>query len=331
MTLIIAAYNEEGCNRREDRAIASSGLPRRETRNSGRRRWLHRSNPRDRGFVLAAGSAPAPLRRSRRKDHHPERGRPPSQVVRSWSSPDATTVYTPNSLRELAANFADPSVGCVGGRVAYHYGDDVASSGFARLSALRRRDTKSRRALRFHHFGGAVQSTRSVENCFSRPLRSFTPDLSNPVHTVVQGKRVIYENDAVGLEESRTRFHDEYQGADPQQRPSRNSMLGYIVRELISSRRFGYLFQMVSHKFLRWWLGPLLLLALLTNLILIPHGTLYAFARSPPACGALLRSPRSRHRRIGEKDPRRLQPGVLPGRERGACALASSAGCEAAE
>jgi hypothetical protein len=33
---------------------------------------------------------------------------------------------------------------------------------------------------------------------------------------------------------------------------------------------------MVSHKFLRWWLGPLLVLALLANLVLISQGTLYA-------------------------------------------------------
>jgi cellulose synthase/poly-beta-1,6-N-acetylglucosamine synthase-like glycosyltransferase len=186
---------------------------------------------------------------------------------------DATTVYTSDSLRKLAANFADPSVGCVGGRVAYHYGEDVASSGFRSYQGF---------AVGVRRAEGRFGSTTSVSGAihalrkelFRPAAAEFTPDLSNPVHTVVQGHRVIYENDAVGVEESRTRLRDEYQ-ARIRNSVLQNSMLGYIVSELISSRRFAYLFQMVSHKFLRWWLGPLLLLALLTNLILIPHGTLY--------------------------------------------------------
>ena len=186
---------------------------------------------------------------------------------------DATTVYASDSLRKLAANFADPGIGCVAGRVTYHYGEDVASSGFR---------VYQRFAVAVRRAEGRFGSTTSVSGAihalrrelFRPAAAEFTPDLSNPVHTVVQGRRVIYENDAVGLEESRTRFRDEYR-ARIRNSVLQNSMLGYIVSELISSRRFGYLFQMFSHKFLRWWLGPLLLLALLTNMILLAHGTLY--------------------------------------------------------
>jgi hypothetical protein len=53
-------------------------------------------------------------------------------------------------------------------------------------------------------------------------------------------------------------------------------MISYIVKELIAARRFGYLFQMASHKFLRWWLGPLLLVTFVTNLALIHYATFYA-------------------------------------------------------
>ena len=192
---------------------------------------------------------------------------------------DATTVYGPGSLRELAANFADPEVGCVTGRVAYHYGEDVASSGFR---VYQRFAVAVRRAEgRFGSItsvSGAIHALR--KELFRPAAPEFTPDLSNPVHTVVRGCRVLYENDAVGLERSRTRFRDEYQ-ARVRNAILHNSMISYIVRELISAGRLAYLFQMVSHKFLRWWLGPLLLLALLTNLILIPHGTLYAILGAP--------------------------------------------------
>lgn len=187
---------------------------------------------------------------------------------------DATTVYAPDSLRELAASFADPGVGCVGGRVAYHYGEDVASSGFRVYQrfaiAVRRADG---RFGSITSVSGAIHALR--KELFRPAAPEFTPDLSNPVHTVAQGYRVIYENDAVGLERSRTRFRDEYQ-ARIRNGILHNSMIGYIVKELIGARCFAYLFQMVSHKFLRWWLGPLLLLALVTNLILIPQGPLYA-------------------------------------------------------
>jgi cellulose synthase/poly-beta-1,6-N-acetylglucosamine synthase-like glycosyltransferase len=187
---------------------------------------------------------------------------------------DATTEYAPDSLRQLAANFADPSVGCVTGRVAYHYGDDVASSGFRVYQrfaiAVRRAEVRFGSAT---SVSGAIHALR--KELFRPAAAEFTPDLSNPVHTVVQGYRVIYENDAVGLEVSRTRFGDEYQ-ARIRNSVLQNSMLAYIVKELISARCFAYLFQMVSHKFLRWWLGPLLVLALISNLVLIPQGTLYA-------------------------------------------------------
>jgi cellulose synthase/poly-beta-1,6-N-acetylglucosamine synthase-like glycosyltransferase len=187
---------------------------------------------------------------------------------------DATTVYGQGSLRELAANFADPSVGCVSGRVAYHYGEDVASSGFRVYQHL---------AVAVRRAEGRFGSTTSVSGAihalrrelFRPAAPEFTADLSNPLHTVVQGRRVIYENSAVGLERSRTRFRDEYR-ARVRNGVLHNSMIRYIVKELIAARRFAYLFQMVSHKFLRWWLGPLLVLALLANLVLISHGTLYA-------------------------------------------------------
>jgi cellulose synthase/poly-beta-1,6-N-acetylglucosamine synthase-like glycosyltransferase len=43
---------------------------------------------------------------------------------------DSTGIYNRESIREMVANFNDPSVGCVTGRVTYRYGSDATSKGF---------------------------------------------------------------------------------------------------------------------------------------------------------------------------------------------------------
>ena len=179
---------------------------------------------------------------------------------------DATGEFNPGAIRALVSNFADDRVGCVAGRVAYRYGDDATSAGF---SGYQRVAVAVRRAE--NGFGDQTSvsgSIHAVRRELFRPGRpGFSMDVIDALHTVVQGRRVVYEYDAVSLEDSRTRAQDEFR-ARVRISVRNASMAPYIVRELIGSRKLRYAFQMVSHKFMRWWLWLPLLVAFASNLAL---------------------------------------------------------------
>jgi cellulose synthase/poly-beta-1,6-N-acetylglucosamine synthase-like glycosyltransferase len=189
---------------------------------------------------------------------------------------DATGIFSPNALRALASRFADPSVGCVAGRVAYEYGRDATSEGFR---GYQRVAVAVRRAE--NGFGDQTSvsgSIHAIRRELFRPGKpGFSMDVIDALHTVVQGRRVVYEYDAVSLEESRSSTRAEY---DARVRISvRNtSMAPYIVRELVGAGRWFYLFQMVSHKMMRWWLWAPLLVAFLSSWILVGTSPLYTAA-----------------------------------------------------
>jgi cellulose synthase/poly-beta-1,6-N-acetylglucosamine synthase-like glycosyltransferase len=189
---------------------------------------------------------------------------------------DATGVYSQQAIRELVANFHDPSVGCVTGRVAYEYGADSTSTGFRTYQrivvAVRRAESG---------FGSQTSvsgSIHAIRSSLYRPVDSdFSHDVVDPVHTVAQGYRVVYENDAVSLEESRKDPLDELRS---RVRIGLRGMvsLRYVLGELTRNRSWSYLFQVISHKVLRWWLWAPLLVALGTSLALVTHSNFFAVA-----------------------------------------------------
>jgi cellulose synthase/poly-beta-1,6-N-acetylglucosamine synthase-like glycosyltransferase len=179
---------------------------------------------------------------------------------------DATGRYNGHAIRELVANFNDSRVGCVTGQVAYEYGIDTTSVGFKSYQrivvAVRRAESQ---------FGSQTSVSGSIHAMrreLYRPVRSdFSHDVIDPVHTVAQGYRVIYEANAVSLEESRTEPLAEFRS---RARIGVRGMtsLRYVLGELGRNGRWGFLFQVLSHKVLRWWLWVPLALALVTSLAL---------------------------------------------------------------
>jgi cellulose synthase/poly-beta-1,6-N-acetylglucosamine synthase-like glycosyltransferase len=186
---------------------------------------------------------------------------------------DATSVFNYEAIRELVANFNDPAVGCVTGRVAYSYGKDVTSRGFKFYQKfvvrIRRSET---------YFGSQTSvsgAIHAIRRDLFRPVNPIhSADIIDAVHTVTQGYRVIYENNAVAVEESRTSIKEEFQcrlriGIRSM------SMTSYILSQLAGSRKFAYMFQMISHKIFRWWLWSFLLVAFIMNLVLVFYSPIY--------------------------------------------------------
>lgn len=186
---------------------------------------------------------------------------------------DATGIYNKESIKELVANFNDPTVGCVAGRVTYTYGADAASSGFKGYQKIA---VAIRQAESF--FGSQTSVSGSIhalrrELFMPSPIH-LSPDVLDAVHTVIQGYRVVYENNATSLEESRTQLKDEFR-ARVRMGVRGLPVIPHILKVVFKHRKYGYAFQLISHKILRWTLWLWLVVALVTNLLLINQGHLY--------------------------------------------------------
>lgn len=186
---------------------------------------------------------------------------------------DATGFYNNEAIRELVANFNDLAIGCVTGRVVYSYGTDTVSKGFKFYQQLA---VTIRRAESL--FGSQTSASGSIHairrNLYIPGAPAFTPDLYNPVHAVIQGYRVIYENSAISLEESRNKMQDEFT-ARVRNSTLSYSMIPYIFRLLLKHRKFLYTFQMLSHKVMRWFLWLPMSVVLIINMFLIAQSPLY--------------------------------------------------------
>lgn len=186
---------------------------------------------------------------------------------------DATGIYSENALRALAARFADPAVGCVAGRVAYRYGEDGTSKGFRGYQRLVVAIRNAENA--FGDQTSVSGSIHAVRRALFRPSApAFSPDVLDAVHTVAQGYRVVYEYDAVSLEDSRNSSRQEF-AARVRISVQNNNMTPYVLRELLHARRWFFLFQVVSHKMLRWWMWVPLCILAVSNLVLLEQGGKY--------------------------------------------------------
>ena len=187
---------------------------------------------------------------------------------------DATGRYSSQAIRELAAHFNDPSVGCVTGRVAYRYGDDVTSRGFRwyQRFAVGIRNAETR-------FGSQTSVSGSIHALRRELFRPGAPehsaDVVDAVNTVAQGRRVVYARQAVSYEQARSSVRDEYR-CRVRIGVRNTAVTPYVLSRLMRSGALGYLFQMISHKFLRWWLWLWLLTLAITNAVLVGQGTVYA-------------------------------------------------------
>lgn len=188
---------------------------------------------------------------------------------------DATGQFSPNAIRTLASYFADPCVGCVTGRVAYSYGSDVTSRGFRAYQrfAVAVRQAESAWGNETS-VSGSIHAMRRALYRAADP--AFSLDVINAVHTVAAGQRVLYEREAVSLEESRTRLQDEF-NVRVRIAVRGTTMAPYILRTLSRPFRPLYLFQMISHKFFRWWLWAFLLAALVSHAVLAIQGGWYGW------------------------------------------------------
>lgn len=182
---------------------------------------------------------------------------------------DATTLYEKEVLRNIVPNFADPSVGCVAGRLIYVDPSESnvgqgARSYWTYESFLKRHESRACSLI------GASGCLYAVRRSAYVPLyHEACSDFIIATKMVEQGLRTVYEPGAVCTEETNIR-------------PDREMRMRVRViaqtytdlwrhRAMLNPLKTGfYAVQLISHKVLRYLVPVLLLMLLVTSIVLAP-------------------------------------------------------------
>lgn len=187
---------------------------------------------------------------------------------------DANSLYEPDALRKLVANFADPQVGYVTGKMIYVAADgsmvgDGCSSYMRYEIFLRAAETRLGSVV------GVDGGVDAVRKELYRPMRADQlPDFVLPLSVVEQGFRVVYEPEALLRETTLKDSADEYR---MRVRVSLRALWAlWDMRTLLGTKlnpRFAW--QLWSHKVLRYLCFVFLLSTFFSNLLLLEIGGLY--------------------------------------------------------
>jgi len=184
---------------------------------------------------------------------------------------DADAFLQPDVIRKIVRHFADPTVGCVAGKVCY-----VDASG---ESWYQRYETKLfELESRVSSPTGAFGPLYALRRDLFEPIPADTQeDLVRPLLVVYQHRRIVFEPEAVAWLQSTASVESEARRRQRMVARAVYSILYYPpMRALLNPAKYGFFaLQMWSHRILRWGHGIFLAIALLTNGLLITKSSLY--------------------------------------------------------
>ena len=184
---------------------------------------------------------------------------------------DANGFYRRDAIRKLVRNFADPAVACVSGQLVYTA--DLQSAGDCERSYWYYEKFMKRRESDVSSLIGANGSIYAVRRAdYVEIDNDLISDLVEPLALVQRGRRVVYEPEAVSVEEASTTYSVEFRR---KVRILTRSIKGLLhMRALLNPFRYGlFSFQLLMHKVLRYLLPYFLVtpFASLTSLAAIGH------------------------------------------------------------
>ncbi|MCC6847908.1 MAG: glycosyltransferase family 2 protein [Deltaproteobacteria bacterium] len=184
---------------------------------------------------------------------------------------DATTMYDRGAVRAMVANYADPRVGSVGGDVRYvRDGEEASAKGrqmyWSYEASIRRWESRI-----FTVIGatGCIYSMR--KSLYTRLDPAAISDFVQPARALLKGYRSVVEDSATCWEvaESKRMSEELTRRARVVSRGIRG--VGFMREALNPLRHPFLLFQLISHRLLRWGIPFLLILAFVANAFLLDH------------------------------------------------------------
>jgi cellulose synthase/poly-beta-1,6-N-acetylglucosamine synthase-like glycosyltransferase len=184
---------------------------------------------------------------------------------------DATTLYHPKSLRYLAANYADPSVGAVSGRYQYFDPEGTSPTGAGMIAFWNYENLIKRMQSSIRTISGCCGCIYSVRRSAYTPLDpELISDLVQPLRAIEKGYRVVFEDRALAFEQTTKSSEEEF---SMRVRVVTRGIRGILsVPGLLNPLKHGWVcFQLLSHKVFRWLVPIWLLFLLLCSAALREH------------------------------------------------------------
>jgi cellulose synthase/poly-beta-1,6-N-acetylglucosamine synthase-like glycosyltransferase len=188
---------------------------------------------------------------------------------------DANSIYDPQAVKKLIANFSDPEVGYVSGKMIYVNSEGVligdgCSAYMKYENLLRKYETAVGSIV---GVDGGIDAVR--KDLYDTMNNDQLPDFVLPLRVSEKGFRVVYEPEALLKEEVLKKESDEYK---MRVRVSLRAIWAlFEMRRLLFFKKGNYFFtwQLWSHKVFRYGCFMFLFSALLSNLMLLNQGIFY--------------------------------------------------------
>ncbi len=188
---------------------------------------------------------------------------------------DASSFYQPDAIKMIVRSFNDPGVGCAGGKLVF-----VSEKGKP-LVEEKKYYTSFDQALKtheseIHSIIGVNGPLYAVRKELCRPLpEELTSDLAVPLDVIRQRYRVVYEPEAVSLEEIAPSSKSEFRRKVRTVSAGMNAV--YAYRSLLNPIRYFWpAFFLFGHKILRWFFFIFLLGIFICSLFLASKSWFYA-------------------------------------------------------
>ncbi|MFN0085100.1 MAG: glycosyltransferase family 2 protein [Blastocatellia bacterium] len=177
---------------------------------------------------------------------------------------DATTMYEPDVIHKIVRNFADPTVGCVGGQLIYVDGQSSAVGKGCRSYWDYEKFLKQCES----NFGSLIGVSGCLyavrRSCQAKLASDMIDDFVIATEIHLQGLRTVYEPEAISMEDTNHRRQDEWR---MRVRVIEQTMrVLHRYREVLSLPAHGsFAFQLICHKLMRYLVPVMLAVAFVAN------------------------------------------------------------------
>ncbi|MCF7885303.1 MAG: glycosyltransferase [Candidatus Marinimicrobia bacterium] len=177
---------------------------------------------------------------------------------------DANTMYKKNTIKKLVGGFSDPKVGCIGGHLMLTQTKDSNTSQGEGLywcyeNMLKQMESDLGELLSTN--GGIFAARKKIIEKLEEDVPN---DFQIPMNIGAKGYKVIYNSDAIAIEKTSTNFIEEMKRKI---RIVNRTFTGFLkFKDSIKGLR---LFELISHKLIRWFIGIFALLLLLISIALV--------------------------------------------------------------
>ena len=189
---------------------------------------------------------------------------------------DANAMFEPGALRAMIRHFGNTGIGAVTGSQRYYEAEpgDTTDEGLYWRYELAIKKLESQAGSLVGGDGAILAIRREL---YTELDASDLSDFVLPLRVVAAGFRNVYEEDAICYEHSAESTDKEF--ARKVRIVNRAWRATVKLRAMLNPFRYGWFsLQLISHKLLRWFIGLLMLGALITNLFILDEGFIYRLA-----------------------------------------------------